>query len=65
MRLADYLSDHDLSQQALADRANLHVNSIIKYLRGTMSPGLLAIRAIEVATHGEVTYADWVEGVEG
>lgn len=60
MKLAQYLSDHDLSDQAFADLIGRHRSIVTRYRKGTVCPSLEAIGAIHRVTEGAVSFPDFM-----
>lgn len=59
MKLEEYLSKHNITQLAFAQKTNIHPVNINKYIKGKKTPNLRTILKIREATNGAVDVADF------
>lgn len=61
MKLSDYLTEHDLTYREFAARCGRSVFQVHRWATGRRVPDVASAVAIERATEGRVTPADFVQ----
>ena len=59
MKLSSWLQTHNLTYAAFAARVGASAHAVQKWALGLRMPRPGAVRAIDAATSGEVSAADW------
>jgi transcriptional regulator with XRE-family HTH domain len=59
MKLAAWLKEREMSQQAFADKAGVSQGTIARFVLGQRMPNKLTMRKIFDATEGQVTANDF------
>lgn len=65
MQLGDYLKKHGISEREFASRIDTTVVTVNRYVNRKRLPSPKFMRAIEIATKGEVGPVDFYGGVSG
>ncbi|TPN44425.1 helix-turn-helix transcriptional regulator [Mesorhizobium sp. B1-1-4] len=61
MKLAQYLSDHEMTDEAFAATVGMSQSQISRIKRGISRPSWDSVAAIERATGGQVTASDFAQ----
>lgn len=65
MKIADWLTQHGVTQAALARGVNLSEGSVSRIVAGSQRPSFDAMGRIDSFTGGAVSYHDWAHADGG